>query len=40
MWARDLGADEDRELLRAWGYRQPLLFEPDARPMRLTPYQP
>jgi len=40
MWARDLGADEDRELLRAWPDRQPLLFEPDVRPMRLTPYQP
>jgi hypothetical protein len=40
VWARDLGADQDRELLRAWPERQPLLFEPDARPMALTPYQP
>ena len=39
VWARDLGAGEDQELLRAWPDRQPLLFEPDARPMRLTPYQ-
>ena len=40
VWARDLGADEDQELLRAWPLRQPLLFEPDARLMRITPYQP
>jgi hypothetical protein len=40
VWARDLGAEEDRELVRGWPDRQPLLFEPDARPMRLTPYVP
>jgi hypothetical protein len=40
VWARDLGSQEDQELLRASPDRQPLLFEPDARPMRLTPYQP
>ena len=40
VWARDLGVDQDQELLRAWPRRQALLFEPDARPMRITPYAP
>jgi hypothetical protein len=40
VWARDLGVDQDQELVRAWPRRQALLFEPDARPMRITPYAP
>jgi hypothetical protein len=40
VWARDLGVDQDQELRRVWPRRQPLLFEPDARPMRITPYKP
>jgi hypothetical protein len=38
VWARDLGAEEDRKLLRYYPDRTPLLLEPDFRPPRLSPY--
>jgi hypothetical protein len=40
VWARDLGPEEDSRLLAYYPARTGLLFEPDARPMRLTRYQP
>ena len=40
VWARDLGPEDDAALLAYYPNRRVLLFEPDARPMRLTPYQP
>ena len=40
VWARDLGSEENAKLLAYYPARTALLFEPDARPMRLTPYQP
>jgi hypothetical protein len=40
VWARDLGPEENAKLLAYYPARTPLLFEPDARPMRLTRYQP
>ena len=40
VWARDLGPEENAKLLAYYPTRTPLLFEPDARPMRLTRYQP
>ena len=40
VWARDLGPEEDAKLLAYFPARTALLFEPDARPMRLTRYQP
>jgi len=40
VWVRDLGDTANRQLLTAFPGRQPLLFEPDAIPMRITPYQP
>jgi hypothetical protein len=39
VWARDLGPEENRELLRYYPGRTPLLLEPDSRPPRLSPYQ-
>ncbi len=39
VWARDLGPEENAKLLAYYSSRAPLLFEPDARPMRLTRYQ-
>jgi hypothetical protein len=39
VWARDLGPEENAKLLAWYPARTPLLFEPDARPMRLTPYR-
>jgi len=39
VWARDLGPEENAKLLAYYPTRTPLLFEPDARPMRLTRYQ-
>jgi hypothetical protein len=38
VWARDLGAEENARLLAYYRTRMALLFEPDARPMRLTRY--
>ena len=40
VWARDLGPDEDQKLLGYYPGRTALLFEPDARPMRLSRYRP
>jgi hypothetical protein len=40
VWARDLGPDENAKLLGYYPTRTALLFEPDARPMRLTRYGP
>jgi len=40
VWARDLGAGENEKLLRYYPDRKPLLFEPDVRPPRLSPYLP
>jgi len=39
VWARDLGPEEDQQLLSYYPARTALLFEPDARPMRLSRYQ-
>jgi hypothetical protein len=38
VWARDLGADENRKLQAYYPGRKPLLLEPDARPPRITLY--
>jgi hypothetical protein len=40
VWACDLGPDENAKLLAYYPNRTALLFEPDARPMRITRYQP
>jgi len=40
VWARDLGPEENSKLIAYYPVRTALLFEPDARPMRLTRYQP
>lgn len=38
VWARDLGAGDDRELLRYYADRTAWLLEADARPLELAPY--
>jgi hypothetical protein len=38
LWARDLGPEEDGELVQAYPGRTVLLFEPDAQPPRLSPW--
>jgi hypothetical protein len=38
VWARDLGAAEDAQLLSYYPNRRPWLLLPDARPPQLTPY--
>jgi hypothetical protein len=40
VWARDLGAAENEKLQRYYPDRPAWLLEPDARPPRLSPYQP
>jgi hypothetical protein len=40
VWARDLGPEENRKLREYYPGRTALLFEPDTRPMRFSPYQP
>ena len=40
VWARDLGAAEDEKLRHYYPDRTAWLLEPDARPPKLTPYEP
>ena len=40
VWARDLGASENEKLRRYYPDRSVWLLEPDARPLKLVPYQP
>jgi hypothetical protein len=40
VWARDLGADENDKLLHYYPDRTPWLLDPDARPPKLSRYQP
>ena len=40
IWARDLGAAEDRKLTAYYPGRTVMLLEPDVRPPRLSPFQP
>ncbi|MGH9664907.1 MAG: hypothetical protein ACRD9L_10830, partial [Bryobacteraceae bacterium] len=40
VWARDLSAEEDEKLRRYYPDRTAWLLEPDARPPRLSPYEP
>ena len=39
VWARDLGAEENQQLLRYFPDRAAVLLEPDFRPPRLSPYE-
>jgi hypothetical protein len=38
IWARDMGAEKNRELLRYYGDRQVWLAEPDETPPKVSPY--
>jgi hypothetical protein len=40
IWARDLGPQENDKLRALYPGREVVLLEPDARPPRLTPYEP
>ena len=40
VWARDLGHDQNEELLRYYSSRRVWLLEPDETPPKLTPYVP
>jgi hypothetical protein len=40
VWARDLGPSEDEELRKYYPDRTVWVLEPDARPVKLTPYTP
>jgi len=40
IWARDLGPEENEKLRASYPGREVLLLEPDARPPRLSPYEP
>jgi hypothetical protein len=40
VWARDLGTDEDEKLRHYYPDRAAWILEPDARPPKLSPYQP
>jgi len=40
VWARDLGPEENQKLRSYYPARTALLFEPDARPMRVSRYPP
>jgi hypothetical protein len=39
VWARDLGAEENRKLIQYFPDRVPILLEPDYQPPRLSPYE-
>jgi hypothetical protein len=39
VWARDLGAEENRKLTQYFPDRVPILLEPDYQPPRLSPYE-
>jgi hypothetical protein len=39
VWARDMGAEGNRDLLGYFENRQVWLVEPDQRPPRITPYR-
>ena len=38
VWARDMGDEGNRDLLRYFNNRRVWLAEPDQRPPRITPY--
>jgi hypothetical protein len=38
VWARDMGASQNEELIRYFKDRQAWLVEPDEKPPRLSPY--
>ncbi len=40
VWARELGGDQDRKVLKYFKNRQIWIWEPDSEPPKLSPYQP